>query len=68
MKYEIPIDASIDEKEVYDKLLINLPLEKRELVTKFIVDLYRVYVQLYFTYLEINPLGLSVYLFCVFGC
>jgi len=57
LKLEVPIDGSIDEDTVKKQLLIHMPAAKQDFVAKFVVDLYRVYVDLYFTYLEINPLG-----------
>lgn len=58
LKLEVPIDGSIDEASVKETLLIHLTADKQERVVKFILDLYRVYVDLFFTYLEINPLGI----------
>ncbi|UXI21134.1 ovochymase-2 [Sarcoptes scabiei] len=57
LKLEIPIDSDpVEEKDIIEKLLINLPNEKKDIVSRFIVNLYNVFVQLHFTYLEINPL------------
>lgn len=56
MKLEIPIDGQLSENQVKSQLLVNVVPAKRERICKFILDLYRVYVDLYFTYLEINPL------------
>ena len=58
LKLEVPIDGTIDEASVKQTLLVHLPAGKQDFVAKFIVDLYRVYVDLFFTYLEINPLGM----------
>ena len=60
LKLEVPIDGTINEQLVTKSLLVNVSAigNKRQLIAKFIVDLYRVYVDLYFTYLEINPLGM----------
>lgn len=54
---EIPIDGKLLESDVRTRLLKNIAKDRLDAVTKFVVDLYRVYVDLYFTYLEINPLG-----------
>lgn len=59
LKLEISIDDRLNEEQVVQNLLTNIPNEKKEFVSKFIVDLYKVYVQLYFTYLEINPLVIT---------
>lgn len=61
LKLEVPIDKSLEEKDV-KSLLVNLPASKVGFVTKFVLELYRVYVDLFFTYLEVNPLGM----FCIF--
>ena len=59
LKLEVPIDTTVDEAIVKQNLLVHLSADKQDFVAKFIVDLYRVYVDLFFTYLEINPLGTS---------
>lgn len=58
LKLDIDIDASLDESQIIEQLLVNLPPAKKQFVAKFIADLYKVYVDLCFTYLEINPLGM----------
>ncbi|CAG2104337.1 unnamed protein product, partial [Medioppia subpectinata] len=55
LKVDIPIDTQLTDSQV-KQLLKNIPADKLEIVSKFVHDLYRVYVDLYFTYLEINPL------------
>ena len=57
MTLEIPIDGKLLESDIRSKLLKNIAADRLDVVTKFVLDLYRVYVDLYFTYLEINPLG-----------
>ena len=57
LKFEVAIDEHITEDQIKANLLINLTPEKKERVAKFISELYRIYEQLFFTYLEINPLG-----------
>ncbi|KAH7966214.1 hypothetical protein HPB49_014500 [Dermacentor silvarum] len=55
-RLEVPIDHKPTADEVTKALLTKLPQDKRSLVATFICSLYDVYVDLYFTYLEINPL------------
>ncbi len=62
LKLEIPIDGQLSESQVKTQLLKNITPDKLNFVTKFVLDLYRVYVDLYFTYLEINPLGINIYI------
>jgi len=57
------LEVAVDEKigddfgaRVERELLKQLAKSKVEQVSRFIVELYRLYVDLYFTYLEINPL------------
>lgn len=59
LKLEIPIDGELSESQVKTELLKNISSDRLEIVTKFVLDLYRVYVDLYFTYLEINPLVIT---------
>ena len=61
LKLDIPIDEQLNENQVKSQLLVNIPNDKKDALCRFVVDLYRVYVDLYFTYLEINPLGKSIY-------
>lgn len=56
LRLEILVDEQIEENAVKSTLLVNVPNEKKELLCQFILNLYKVYVDLYFTYLEINPL------------
>uniref|UniRef100_A0A224YTI9 ATP-citrate synthase n=1 Tax=Rhipicephalus zambeziensis TaxID=60191 RepID=A0A224YTI9_9ACAR len=56
LRLEVPIDHKPSAEEVTKALLTNLPQDKQSLVATFICSLYDVYVDLYFTYLEINPL------------
>lgn len=56
LRLEVPIDAFPTESEIKFNLLKNIPDAKKTRVCSFILDLYKVYVDLYFTYLEINPL------------
>lgn len=40
----------------FQKLLTEVPAKKKDMVAKFVFNLYKLFVDLYFTYLEINPL------------
>lgn len=57
---EIAVDERVVDEEFNQKikktLLTKLSQDKVDRVAKFIVELYRLYTDLYFTYLEINPL------------
>lgn len=57
LRLEVNIDETPSESDIVQKLLGNIANEQKNLVAKFISDLYKAYVNLYFTYLEINPLG-----------
>ncbi|KAI5750132.1 hypothetical protein M8J76_013077 [Diaphorina citri] len=57
LKLEIPVgQTGVTEEQVTSKLLINVAPAKKAMVAKFVTALYNMYVNLYFTYLEINPL------------
>lgn len=60
-KMEVPVflteQAPDVRQEIAAKLLFDLDDAKKALLTEFIQKLYSAYVSLYFTYLEINPLG-----------
>ena len=58
-KLEVEVDEKIGEnfiEHVEKNLLGKLDPSQRPEISKFIVELYRIYTELYFTYLEINPL------------
>ncbi|XP_076349171.1 ATP-citrate synthase-like [Tachypleus tridentatus] len=59
LKLEIPVEGKPSLQDIKNVLLKNLPAVKQEFVAKFIQSLYEVYMDLYFTYLEINPLVLT---------
>lgn len=65
LKLEVPIDSKLSEEQVKSKLLVHLQPAKVNFVAKFILDLYKVYIELFFTYLEINPLGIGFCCICV---
>lgn len=57
LKLLIPVDQNYPSpQEIKEKLLINVPEAKKDALIHFISCLYTVYVELHFTYLEINPL------------
>lgn len=55
-KFEIPVGQTLDVSEMENVLLMQISANKRPTVAKFIDALYTLYVDFYFTYLEINPL------------
>lgn len=56
LKLEVPVGKNITIDEITNTLLVNLTNAKKLRVANFIHALYQSYVNLYFTYLEINPL------------
>ncbi|XP_037956461.1 ATP-citrate synthase isoform X1 [Teleopsis dalmanni] len=57
LKLDIPINEDITIEAVNAKLLTHVTDKgKKQRIANFIVALYKTYVDLYFTYLEINPL------------
>ncbi|RWS08503.1 ATP-citrate synthase-like protein [Dinothrombium tinctorium] len=56
LKLEVAVDETPCDNDIKSQLLKHISDAKKDLVCKFIKDLYKVYVDLYFTYLEINPL------------
>ena len=52
----VDINESLSSGDVASKLLQNITDDKKEILCKFIHSIYRLYVDLHFTYLEINPL------------
>lgn len=59
LKLDVELDEKIDDnfdQKVKQTLLTKLAPKNVDIVAKFIVELYRLYTDLYFTYLEINPL------------
>lgn len=53
---EVPVGSSIDASKIEEVLLTKIDKTKRTMIGKFIYNLYKLYNDLYFTYLEINPL------------
>ncbi|XP_076680566.1 ATP-citrate synthase-like [Andrena cerasifolii] len=57
LKLEVPVGEEAPAKStLIEKLLVNVAGEKKEMIATFVESLYELYVNLYFTYLEINPL------------
>lgn len=60
-KMEVPVFLQEEAPDVRAEIAVNLLFDlddaKKALLTEFIQKLYSTYVSLYFTYLEINPLG-----------
>ncbi|PSN32118.1 ATP-citrate synthase [Blattella germanica] len=56
LKLDVPVGHSIDAATIQAKLLTNVAAPKKQMIAKFIESLYQLYSELYFTYLEINPL------------
>ncbi|XP_037299248.1 ATP-citrate synthase [Manduca sexta] len=66
IRLEIPVDTFPTGEDIDQVLLKNIKsVTIKRILTTFILELYRVYVDLYFTYMEINPLvvtGERIYL------
>lgn len=57
LKIHVPIDGQFNVNDLTSKLLINVANQKKkEMLTSFIMKLYQTYMDLHFTYLEVNPL------------
>ncbi|XP_059620379.1 ATP-citrate synthase isoform X1 [Phlebotomus argentipes] len=56
LKLDIPVGHSVSAEEIERVLLKEMPAAKKKFVATFIYNLYQLYVDLYFTYLEVNPL------------
>lgn len=56
LKLDVPVDRTVTVAEIEKHLLVHLSGDKKQRVAKFVYNLYQSYVDLYFTYLEINPL------------
>lgn len=58
LKLDIPVNEELNSEDITSKLLTHVSDadEKKQRIANFIVALYRTFVDLYFTYLEINPL------------
>uniref|UniRef100_A0A9J8AUA3 ATP-citrate synthase n=1 Tax=Cyprinus carpio carpio TaxID=630221 RepID=A0A9J8AUA3_CYPCA len=56
LKLLVGVDEKISADTVKSQLLTHAPADKKEMLTSFLVGLFNMYEDLYFTYLEINPL------------
>ncbi|XP_066482944.1 ATP-citrate synthase [Tiliqua scincoides] len=55
-KLLVRVDEKLNESDVKKHLLVHAPSDKRDILASFISGLFNLYEDLYFTYLEINPL------------
>ncbi|XP_030757355.1 ATP-citrate synthase isoform X2 [Sitophilus oryzae] len=56
VKLDVPVGENLTEDSITKVLLGQVKSAKKAMISKFIYNLYELYVDLYFTYLEINPL------------
>ncbi|XP_020285486.1 ATP-citrate synthase [Pseudomyrmex gracilis] len=57
LKLDVPVGGQLpDQSTLIKTLLTNVVDDKKVMIAQFIESLYKMYVNLYFTYLEINPL------------
>uniref|UniRef100_A0A8C4RAF2 ATP citrate synthase n=1 Tax=Eptatretus burgeri TaxID=7764 RepID=A0A8C4RAF2_EPTBU len=59
LRLKVPVEGSLDEDHVKQTLLVNVPPNRRDILSNFLISLFRFYEELYFTYLEINPLVIT---------
>lgn len=65
LRLQVPIDTFPADAQIESKLLSNINAAGKKILTPFIRSLYRLYVDLHFTYMEINPIvvtGGQIYL------
>ncbi|KAK6473188.1 ATP-citrate synthase-like isoform X1 [Huso huso] len=55
-KFLVGVDEKLTEADVKNHLLGHAPAHKKDILASFVVGLFNLYEDLYFTYLEINPL------------
>ncbi|XP_026538585.1 ATP-citrate synthase isoform X1 [Notechis scutatus] len=55
-KLLVRVDCKLSESDIKKLLLVHAPLDKKDILASFIFGLFNLYEDLYFTYLEINPL------------
>ncbi|CAB4068187.1 ACLY [Lepeophtheirus salmonis] len=58
-KFEVAVDKDLQRDDVISHLLTKVSDDKQSRLCDFIMALYKQYVELYFTYLEINPLVIT---------
>ncbi|KAG5674557.1 hypothetical protein PVAND_004514 [Polypedilum vanderplanki] len=56
LKLDVPVGATVTVDDIQKTLLKEVATAKKARIGKFIYELYQLYSDLYFTYLEINPL------------
>lgn len=56
LKLDIPVNSELSLADIKGKLLAEVSGDKKERIAKFVFALYKTFADLYFTYLEINPL------------
>eukprot|EP00794_Sanderia_malayensis_P003294 gene3295-3777_t len=56
LRLTVGIDETLSENKIRESLLCNVADDVKQSICSFITDLYTIYVDLHFTYLEINPL------------
>ncbi|MGH0122000.1 UNVERIFIED_CONTAM: hypothetical protein FKN15_000541 [Acipenser sinensis] len=56
-KFLVGVDEKLTEADVKTHLLGHAPADKKDILASFVVGLFNLYEDLYFTYLEINPLA-----------
>ncbi|KYM85598.1 ATP-citrate synthase [Atta colombica] len=60
LKLNISVGSEIPDRSILiDRLLTNVIDDKKMVIAEFIESLYKLYVNLHFTYLEINPLVIT---------
>ncbi|KAF2345231.1 ATP-citrate synthase citrate-binding domain, partial [Trinorchestia longiramus] len=59
LRLEVPIETIPTADEITSTLLKDLPAARKQRAAAFVGALYKAYVELYFTYLEINPLVIT---------
>lgn len=56
LKLDVPVGQDVSLESIEKVLLTEVSAAKKKRVASFVHNLYKLYVDLYFTYLEINPL------------
>nr|KAF6454499.1 ATP citrate lyase [Rousettus aegyptiacus] len=58
-KLLVGVDEKLNPEDIKKHLLVHAPKDKKEILASFISGLFNLYEDLYFTYLEINPLVMT---------
>ncbi|XP_055541492.1 ATP-citrate synthase isoform X2 [Wyeomyia smithii] len=56
LKLDVPVGQDVSLADIEKTLLTEVAAAKKKRIASFVFNLYKLYVDLYFTYLEINPL------------